>query len=244
MVETINTEQRELQKKKPPESNELQLNKGIDGKFKSIFGGGRESVPVEILKPETVNRLFAMIKANAEDREALVKGKIADELPKVEDDDTLIEEGEKARTTTLESQVGLAGFNKLLAFFSIMVGNNRVFSEGKMAGMLTLPDESVKGISYTFKNLDAPDLNRSAIMDDMTNLGVPFWFAIDDANGADLKQIFETYGHRVVEIDSPLRGFQAEMNGIRMAFLYPDDNDMTEEKKEKVEAEKTTEEPV
>ncbi|MDO8499803.1 MAG: hypothetical protein Q7S66_04035 [bacterium] len=220
----MNDNEREGGRPKSPESatpkrSERAAVQGLVGEWKAFLKGdtlrGGE-IPVKPMHPEDVLRILGAIAEQAIVKEQNMTAQMS--LDQSTNEDDLLARGEAARVITQDTAQGVKGELELFNFLrdAVFDGILRKTPEIFMA------DE--KSVAY-MTSLYTPDMTtmevgRSVTGEDAVNKGIQFCLIITEKKGAQLAEIFRKNGHQVFEHASG-SGFQAEMGGVRMAFLYP-----------------------
>ncbi len=194
----------------------------IFGNWKAFIGkeGGTMNVIDEVgVRPITskdISWIAGAVKLVVEHRES----KVAENLPKGGASEQQIVQniGEPARQAVLETSFSVRGelefLNKLYdAIYSgILSKTPEIFVlEPQQAGKYIINRHQTE--------LKGEQLNRSPIHTDPTNIGTEYCFVVTPHKGGEIEKLFKENQHRVIAL-STCEGFQTELGGVRMAFLY------------------------
>lgn len=229
MVATNSEVQRTNNEEEVPASQDNLTGKWQAFFRKDVLGGGE--VPVRPLTSEDINKILGVIILENDKREEKIKGILG--LNKRKSDYEIMDDAEIAKKTTDNTAQGTDG---LVEFFIAL--NNSIKSKDRLnektAEIFVIDEDRAQHLF----NLDKPNLknrklDKSLTGENLTNKGIQYCFAVLPEKGAEFMSILTQAGHRVDDFG---RGFQAEIGGIRLAFLYPEKfrqkDDKTEEKED------------
>ncbi len=188
----------------------------VEGNWKAFLRNGEE-ITVRPLKPENIAEILGAISLGVAEKERRVAGELG--MAKPEDDAELIERGKAAKGAVLESQQAVVGEKELLNQLRAAVLDGIM---SKTPSIFWADRATAKFVAGRY-----PLENRGTQLDvsasggsDMTSEGIQYCLLLTPEKGAEIKDVFERNGHRVYEHPAG-DGFQAEMGGLRIAFIYP-----------------------
>ncbi|KKP59361.1 MAG: hypothetical protein UR53_C0003G0023 [Candidatus Magasanikbacteria bacterium GW2011_GWC2_34_16] len=237
-IETTGDRNESAETKKSQPSQELNLVARWDGSFThTIEVGAKKFNPnVHRFRIDDISEVIGSAAVNQKTKENLATDGVINEVRSAEDEAKVVAAGEVAEQINSDTALGVAGLNELRNFLTEMANANSVTgSETGSTRMLMVESGSAEYlVGMDQSEMQGGDqLSHSTFAPDSTNVSPQFCFIVSEADGLRARDIFKKNGHREVDLQNT-GGFQAEMGGVCMVFLFDETiKDINLEEKQK-----------
>ncbi len=210
-------EERKQQDKLQKEKNEaIQFIRDTGGSFSAEVKG--KTLGVEIVNRDMVEEIFTLVEKPALETEAERRKGLVDELQNAANDEEIKAAKVKGQEIVRETSLRIKGYLELYNLFMSMCDGFDTIGANNVTRMLRLKSGGENYLQDWYPTeFRKNDLNQ---YNNRPDRGLDYYFVLSPAN---LNKFYDTFkkSRGSTSVVKTGWGFQAEINGIQMAFMSP-----------------------
>lgn len=214
-AETISHQELGEQQQKSQEKKPAYLTNFGEFKTTIRMGDVPRSFVVRPINSADISKFRGAIATEISKKEEMITNEFALQTP--QSDAEVLERGRLAQQTNESTTQSLQGEKEIMNNFLEEID---LILNGQQPNIYVFEDETAQAVLNLYMSeVKGTELNSAPDMQDITNQGAQYCFVLTPSKGEEMAEIFRKYDHRVDELKSG-RGFNAEVGGVRMLFIY------------------------